>query len=411
MATEALLRQGYTVIVVLNTRYHDIWADEIHQLESIENVFVPPPIPDSKSDDRVMVKYATNKGCKILSNDKFRDHLNTLSKEKRSSAKVWINSEVLQFHFNEKGFELGLEQGGFPPSPINVSDLADWMVNRINTNHQYNLMNMVRFFLEYYDQSRLKLPTRKEFCQALKIRSDARFDRIVKALLAPTFVGFGQYDGKIDFSLKFQERHKLSLNSGVVDECVRQLKGILHSNWVDGLSLSHQLNVGLGNTLGRRVNSDTLKRHLGLPKTTAFRDILLVCLGDQILEFELKRQGQYQQWYGLISDEVPKLPVEIKLKHLLKEVKEENYSVLNIPISPLVPEIDKLVAMENLWRVGMGKSEIAKLVLEELGNSVKTLFGSLSNMLCVVNQWYHGWEHWYFDSNGNLRENIDCDLI
>jgi len=67
--------------------------------------------------------------------------------------------------------------------------------------------------------------------------------------------------------------------------------------------------------------------------------------------------------------------------------------------------------MENLWRVGMGKSEIAKLVLEELGNSVKTLFGSLSNMLCVVNQWYHGWEHWYFDSNGNLRENIDCDLI
>jgi hypothetical protein len=373
-------------------------------LNSTENVFVVPPISDSKSDDRIMIDYATNKRCKILSNDRFRDHLNSLPKAERSNAKIWINSEVLQFHFGENGFTLGPESGDSHISAVKAGDLANWMADRINTNHEYNLTDMVGFFLEYYDQSTSDLPTSRDFRQALKLGPNARIDRVVKSLLSPHFIGFGQYDGKIDFTIRFQERTKLSLNFGVADECERQLRGILHSNWVNALSLSHQLNVGLANTLGRRVNSDTIKRHLGVPKTTTFRDILMICLGDEVKEFEMKTKGHYQQWYGLITDQVPKPPIEIKLKQLLKEVREENYSVLNIPISTLVPDFDELVGIENLWRPGIRRSEMAKLVFDKLGKSVKTLFGSLNDMVCVVNQWHHGGEHWHFDPNGRLFE-------
>lgn len=404
LASESLTQQGYTVIIVLNARYHDLWPNEIQQLSSIENVFVPPSILDSKSDDRIMIDFATNKGCKILSNDRFRDHVNSLPKAKRANAKNWINSEVLQFHFGENGFTLGPDSGDSHLSAVKAGELAKWMAGRIKTNHDYNLNDVIGFFLEFYDQSISDLPTRREFRQALQLGPNARIDRIIKSLLAPQFIGIGQYDGKIDFSLRFQERSKLSLNFGVVDECERQLRGILHSNWVPALSLSHQLNVGLGNTLGRRVNSDTIKRHLGVAKTTTFRDLLMICLGDEIKEFEIKTEGKYQQWYGLITDQVPKPPIEIKLKRLLKEVREQNYSVLNIPISTLIPEFDELVGMEDLWRAGIRRSEMAKLVLDNLGKTVKTLFGSVNDMVCVVNQWHHGGEHWYFDSDGRLFE-------
>lgn len=409
LASKSLLQDGYTVVIVLNARYHDLWPDEIHHLSSLEDVFVVGPISDSKSDDRIMIDYATNKGCKILSNDKFRDHVNSLPQSKRSNAKIWINSEVLQFHFGVNGFTIGPEQKCSRNPPIIKSELAKWMASRIYAGETYNLTDIGMLFVEYYAKSGSNLPTRTEFCQALQLGKNASIVRIIKSLLSPEILVFGQYDGKINLSLTFQKRNKLSLNLGVVDECARLLKGILHSTWVDGLTLSHQLNVGLGNTLRTRVNSDTIKRHLGLPKTTLFRDILTICLGDEIVEFEMKIKGQLLQVYGLKNSQLNKLPVEIKLKSLITEVRNQNYSVLNVTISTLVPEYDEIIGMEDLWRVGIRQSEMAKLLLDTFGKSVKQLFGSTNDMLCVINHWHHGWEHWYFDSNRRLTETISSN--
>lgn len=408
-ASSSLIEDGYTVIIVLSARYHDLWSDEIVKLSSLDGVFVIPPISDSKSDDRIMIDYASNKNCKILSNDRFRDHVRSLPKSKREEAENWVASEVLQFHFGVDGFTFGVEESTTKKTLVRFEQLAQWMSNQIRTDHPYGLTEIGTLLVDFYSIHHSSIPTKIEFCQALGIGSNVRINRIVKFLLSPKYVGFGRYDGKIDFHLQFQKRDELSLNTGVFHECIRQLKGILHHSWVDGLTLSHQLNVGLGNSLGLRVNSDTIRRHLGLPKETTFRDILNICLGDDFVEIERKKNGQLYQWYTLKNQKLNHLPDGTNLKSLIKEVDRGNYSVLNLPISILVPEYNEIIEIEELWQVGMGKSKMAGLVIARIGKSVKDLFGSINNMVSVVNHWNHRREYWGFDSNGQLFRKDDLE--
>jgi hypothetical protein len=168
LASKKLVAQGYTVLIVLNSRYHEKWESKLDDLGNFPSIFVVPQLVDSKSDDRVMIDFATNKKCKILTNDKFRDHIKSIPKVKREMARTWVASNIENFYFENNTFTLGANEINERGSPLLIDELTAWLEMKIDLNSQYGVLDLGDLLSRFYSQKGILMPKKQQFIRKLK---------------------------------------------------------------------------------------------------------------------------------------------------------------------------------------------------------------------------------------------------
>jgi plasmid maintenance system killer protein len=394
LASEALVAQGYTVLIVLNSRYHKKWKNKLDDLGISPAIFVVPQLIDSKSDDRVMIDFATNKQCKILTNDKFRDHIESIPKEKREMARTWVESNVENFYFENNTFTLGVNVINLKKFPLLKDELTAWLEMSIDINSQYDIIDLGELLIRFYGEKGFLMPIKQQFTRQLKLHKSARLDKIFRNLLSNTHLCVKDDNNKIGNVVSFLKISEIELDYELKMEITKQLEGLLYDGWIEGYSLVHNLNVALGNSLKLHINSKRLLNFISMPKNTTFSDLLYLCLGNMLITLVTSTPTQVTQWYSLVESSHNFDRLGLSSKKIFRELGKENYSILNFPLEHLFPEISSIFEYEDSWINGVMVSIVASQIHSLTGKSVKQQYGSMKILISLINNWKYGEDKW-----------------
>ena len=404
IAADYLVNCGYTVLIVLNSRYHEKWKKELSDLGLSSAIFVVPPLLDSKSDDRIMIDFATNKNCKILTNDKFRDHLKSIPKSKRKSAQEWIDSNIECFHFSDNLFKLGTNHNHEKNVPFFREELMFWLESTIECNSKYDIIDLGNLLFSFYEKKGFSIPDKKQFLIQLKLDRTVKLDKIFQKLLSHKFLCIKEEHDKIGNIVKFLDLGEIELDPHLKIEVTKHLGGLLHDGWVDGSSLAYNLNVALGNSFKMNINSTKLMKIIGMPRNAKFHDLLVICLGETLLNFVTSEPKPNTQWYATTESSHKFGQIGFSSKNIFEELRKENFSILNFPLDHVFHDISRVFEYENNWENGMEIGSIAGHLNTLTGKSVRLEYGSMNKMVSMINFWKYGEEKWII-KNGCLEYN------
>jgi len=399
LASKKLVAQGYTVLIVLNSRYHEKWESKLDDLGNFPSIFVVPQLVDSKSDDRVMIDFATNKKCKILTNDKFRDHIKSIPKVKREMARTWVASNIENFYFENNTFTLGANEINERGSPLLIDQLTAWLEMKIDLNSQYGVLDLGDLLSRFYSQKGILMPKKQQFIRKLKLDNSVRLDKIFQTLLSSNHLCVKSDNDKIGNIVSFLKISEIRLDFDMKMEVTKQIEGLLYGGWIDGSSLAYNLNIALGKSLNIHINSTKLLKIIGMPKNTKFYDLLNLCLGNRLITLVTSTPTQITQWYSLAESSHKFDGLGFSSKRIFRELAKDNFSVLNFPLEHLFPEISLIFEYEDSWTKGLMISNIASEIHSLTGKSVKQQYGSMNILISLINNWKYGDDKWAIEKN------------
>lgn len=399
LASKELVVQGYTVLIVLNSRYHEKWESKLDHLNNSPGIFIVPRLVDSKSDDRVMIDFATNKKCKILTNDKFRDHIKSIPKVKREMARIWVESNIENFYFENNTFTLGVNEINEVKSLLLKDELTAWLEMKIDLNSQYDVFDLGKLLSSFYTQTGILMPKKQQFIRKLKLDKSVRLDKIFQTLLSNNYLCVKGDNDKIGNIVSFLKICDIRLDFEMKMEVAKQIEGLLYSGWIDGSSLAYNLNIALGKSLNIHINSTKLLKIIGMPKNTKFHDLLNLCLGNRLITLVTSTSTQITQWYSLAESSHKFEGLGFSSKRIFRELAKDNFSVLNFPLEHLFPEISLIFEYEDSWTNGLMISNIASEIYSSTGKSVKQQYGSMNMLISLINNWKYGDDKWAIEKN------------
>ena len=405
IAINAALEQGYTVLLMLNNRYHVPWSSKIRVVGDWDGVYVIPSLSDGNSDDRVMIDYATNKRCKILSNDKFRDHLLKLSKSKRAGANRWVESNVIQFMFiqNEIIFKQGKQRERVYINHTDIRNLSSTLEEKIEPNTEYNTIKLGELLFLSLNENNISIPSKNNLLKSLSLQENVRIGKIIHLMVQSKFVQVVTDNDKIGPVIQFIPIQDLNLNEKLLELYEKYLRGILFEGWISASDLAHQINVAMFGSTKQKRTTKELFSELGFPDGISFQQVLHVILNEELLSIDFISNNEVVTYFCVKEFEQKCSDLDLNPKQILNQISKNNYSIRNIPLSILDKEFEMIICDEKKWVSGMSVNEISQRFIKLTGVSVKTVFGSIKKMLQTVNHFNDSSEEWEV-VNGNIKQ-------
>ena len=257
LACEKAVKEGYTSVVIFNQRYHEFWAEKIEKLGEMDSVFIAPPLSDSLSDDRVMIDYAVNHKAVLLSNDKFRDHIQREPKPRQKNAKKWVNENVLQYHFQSDELHFG-KAGNREIPNLNIVDLEPVSIllqEKIPKGTNMNTIELGEFLPTSFEDCNIPIPSQAVLNSVLDLPYEANVSSIIQCLIGTnSFVKPVAFDG-VGNIVNIIGKEDLELNEDLMEEYEKILRGILYNGWIESANLSHEINKNMGGFVRKRWNT------------------------------------------------------------------------------------------------------------------------------------------------------------